>query len=1482
MKRENKNKVKVEAVIQIVLLITASLSFSYMVGEAFGLKGVELTSAQESAPGLTDEELTNLRESLPNYPTESNQELNNTLNDLQEQGCLQRSEFTNPEAVDSAIKQCISTAENNVAEGNGGTGLTSLLKAFGLLPSFSGASGGQIGQGLLDATGGLSYCPETKDGKICMPFATNECGDNCNEGCVEVDVETRRTPVGSSCELGICYDASEGICQTNSPKGECDDNQLSWYEASDTVARGLCARGCCIINNEANFITNGQCEDLARSVGYDLGTDNALFEGGITDEPACLAEAQRLKDSDLYGACTSPSDEPDKYECKFVTGDECLELTGQFNTGKLCSHPELDTVCTKQNSTSCSEGLDEIYWLDSCGNRENIYEGSSQAQRDLSWNDGETKTKEESCVLFDDGNPIANQGTCGNCDRFRGSICGNGTTSPIVQKLDDEAQDAVCLDTGCYDETGNKIRENGESWCAYQGKIGLDGILGNENFGGLGPSAFGINLPPLLSQLIGGNRAVDTVGSSHFRGQCIDGKITYTAGETGRAEICVESKTDIAGTSRQLSQAALTKNRAMECFQYNPSVAEGQAIGLAGPQNAWKILKLKLDLTCGMDPACFVKNIDLTEGSSDTFKFSYCLPKYKIGFELRDPESGQQVCSQASQKCTAVFVKVLSGLAAKWECQANCGCVEGNDPDSAKPSQKFIKEMNNFCTSMGDCGSSVNYAGQLPGGKGYSASMGKNSFSLFNFRDSFSFTDFLNLDALTTIGDAIPKPGEYIDSTKMEKKDLIPGSEGIVNQIDGMIKNFIGGGGGSQGTDYGVPDPSLGVEDRSLVMPGLVAGGAGGALLGIGYLTGGLAASTTATLSIGGLGGIPAGASVSASAATPLAGFAGALAGAGIGLATVGFLIDALGIGPGLSPGMAYGLMGAGAVGAGIMGYGAAQGLGSGTGFFAGAFANPIGAVLFIGAIVVLLIFKFMGIGEVKEVEVNFECSTWMPPVGVSPETCRACGNDELSDGSPTFPCNKYSCEALGEACAFVPGTEMPGTGGICEYSGKDDTSAPVITSLREDILSDNYEYQNVDLDTRVFEVRKEGEECLDQFESVTFGFTTDEYATKCAISGTPRESIEQMVAIGAGRNHTYTFNSQNLEGLGIDGLNEEERNEIKLYIACQDLKGNTNIAHEYAVEMCIVPRDLTPTLILDYAGLQGLLAPHEAIDKDLTFTVNEPSECRWDVVETSFDAMENEATCNSLLQCSATIPIEQDENAVCIKCLDHPEWEGTPREGERNENTQCISATISRTDALEITSITPDNETIKRGSGDSVINVEVETRGGVDGTADCYWDLDNEGEYPFFETAAMIHKQPLGGGTVRLSAGTYNLKIRCEDAAGNIARNETNFILDIDAVAPQVTRVYANSGNLYVITNEQANCAFVNSPPATSAVCGFHVDGCSDIEGCELMSVDSSEEGYGKSSASFDISKTYYIRCEDLFGNEPSQCNLVVSGGII
>ena len=81
---------------------------------------------------------------------------------------------------------------------------------------------------------------------------------------------------------------------------------------------------------------------------------------------------------------------------KLTTKQDCLKLTNNirnFYPNYLCSNPALNTSCIKQFTTGCIDGISEVFWMDSCGNRENIYD----ANKDRSWNSGLILQKNESC-----------------------------------------------------------------------------------------------------------------------------------------------------------------------------------------------------------------------------------------------------------------------------------------------------------------------------------------------------------------------------------------------------------------------------------------------------------------------------------------------------------------------------------------------------------------------------------------------------------------------------------------------------------------------------------------------------------------------------------------------------------------------------------------------------------------------------------------------------------------------------------------------------------------------------------------------------------------------------------------------------------------------------------------------------------------------------------------------------------------------------
>ena len=278
--------------------------------------------------------------------------------------------------------------------------------------------------------------------------------------------------------------------------------------------------------------------------------------------------------------------------------------------------------------------------------------------------------KKESCVIGEPGDWLKNQGTCGNCNRLVGSVCGNKTAS---EKLDDSKQEVVCKDLGCVEKLsgGTEVRrENGESWCDYQSNFGLFPAdipgLGILNYiGGFG--GFGFI----------GVHSVGPPGSQFFKRTCINGEISLETCAPYRNDICAEQREDVNGAGKTVSSATCRANRWAECLKYNP---DEKLPGILGQMKVYQAMA-----KCEVDPDCFVKTVNV--GSN--FKFPVCVPKYPAGFvfDQGNGGSGDGVCKFASQECVAMFVKEAKAMGlggAKWECKSNCECVDNkNDPDSA-------------------------------------------------------------------------------------------------------------------------------------------------------------------------------------------------------------------------------------------------------------------------------------------------------------------------------------------------------------------------------------------------------------------------------------------------------------------------------------------------------------------------------------------------------------------------------------------------------------------------------------------------------------------------------------------------------------------------------------------------------------------------------------------------------------------------------
>lgn len=344
-------------------------------------------------------------------------------------------------------------------------------------------------------------------------FCQNAMSDSCDPAFKSAPTSCDST---SFCKLGCCYDSVEGTCAENTPRKLCDLRNGTFDTNADCKI-AQCAKGCCVLGNEASLTSLVRCKKLASF--YGLETD---FRSSITSEAACVAIAQ----SQDKGACVIDMPTGER-NCKFTSRAECKTLTRNetaFYKDFLCSAEQLATTCARQHHTGCVDGKDEVYWFDSCGNAENIY----NSDKTRSFNNGKVLTKEQSCGS---GSSNTKSTSCGNCNYYQGSMCGKQRSGIEPRPA---TGDYICRDLNCYDTSNGKDYKHGESWCIYDGTVG---------------------------------QGTDLVGSRHWRHLCVMGEEKIEPCDDYRQGICVQGVLDAA--EGKFTEATCRANRWRECLDYN-------------------------------------------------------------------------------------------------------------------------------------------------------------------------------------------------------------------------------------------------------------------------------------------------------------------------------------------------------------------------------------------------------------------------------------------------------------------------------------------------------------------------------------------------------------------------------------------------------------------------------------------------------------------------------------------------------------------------------------------------------------------------------------------------------------------------------------------------------------------------------------------------------------------------------------------------
>lgn len=1204
-----------------------------------------------------------------------------------------------------------------------------------------------------DLDKGVYTCTENKAGQYCQSYAASDCIADCKGTCLAGKPEETE-----QCKIGTCFDNTEGTCATGSPKYTCEQNNGTWFDDKYGNVK-QCQKGCCSTQYSTFFATSKRCSRLSQLMGAPV-----TFNSEITSEQQCLSGAPSI----VEGACIYKTTDLDlKNSCKFVTKSECIAMKGQFSPGYLCSNPELNTNCEKQAKTGCIEGKDEVYWIDSCGNQENIYD----INKDKSWNNGLVITKNDSCILSDGKNPLANQANCGNCYRLAGSKC---NTPDPKKDAKPAIGNVVCGDLSCIDKFGNK-RYNGESWCEYQGVTGVHS-----------------------------KGSADTPGSTQFRSICIDGKVQTAPCDDFRNYICTESQIPITA-ERNFSVGTCRMNMWQECIEIN---------GKDGKLDKGESKK------CAANPDCFVKDIHISE----SLYFETCLPRYAPGFDMVT-EAGQyaanKLCKMASISCVSYWVKkanvkeyllkyglqealVFGGMGTgasvpargEYMCVANCECE----------TPAFAETVNNFCMSLGDCGYSVNYLGMEGNGA-------KVTTSLNHVHE----TTFVN-GAYNGFYTKIPVPSftrDYINTLRSYSK-TINGSYIDSKDVINYSYKYSPSLASVEPTDFELNNQKL-MESLSgagmiatTIAESIIAGTAGSYVLGgvpiIGSIISSMSFQGTVHLINTYLG-------ISAP-------WAGAVIGAILGFAAAYMLISRTGIAPGVPQELIYGFLGAATIAGGILGYNAGTVLAGSVVSSGYAAAGWVALIILAVIVIIILVLDYADIGDVKKNLITFQCKPWPAPPGG--KNCDKCG----SDG---YPCNVYACQSLGTTCRFL----NEGTSSAeCTNIAPNDVSSPVITPMQS-LFDAGLTFEKTDNGMKL--KSSSGDGCVGANSVVKYGISLNEPGQCMYdnihtdnMSEMSFDFDDEGIYLS---NHTSSFLVPSLESLGVSSVNQNARADYSVYVRCADYSGNENV-QEFAVDMCVKPGvDSTPPVInardpvIDYI-------PYGATSQNMSIWTNEPADCNWDTTDKDYNSMANNFSCANEFsdaqplgwQCDTTFPVPNIGGNFYVRCKDQP-WLAGTNDSARNANMQSYLITLKKSSSPLIIDYTfpADKDVFKFNVNPATVNITVRTSGGMNGEATCYYTVDNT-DILFFETGKRIHQQSL----MALTPGKKKFDIKCTDDAGNVAKKSITFDVMMDNSAPKVTKSYLTGSVLNIITDEDAQCNFItalNESEGKSNPCSFDFD---------------------------------------------------------
>jgi hypothetical protein len=410
-------------------------------------------------------------------------------------------------------------------------------------------------------------------------------------------------------------------------------------------------------------------------------------------------------------------------------------------------------------------------------------------------------------------------------------------------------------------------------------------------------------------------------------------------------------------------------------------------------------------------------------------------------------------------------------------------------------------------------------------------------------------------------------------------------------------------------------------------------------------------------------------------------------------------------------------------------------------------------------------------------------------------------------------------------------------------------------------------------------------------YEKVYFNLTTNE-ASECKFNlNSAGASYDEMkYDFGSGFAFTHEMilslpgqvpNTDSLEEYAIIGTDISKDLNYTLYVRCLDAAGNgeASVPYSYNFQVMKTPDTIAPT-ITSFSPASGSAIAYNTTTKLISFKMNEPAECKWDFNDKKYEQMENNFSCETMMKvsvdnsgysCEGTltnITLNMSlQTKFFFKCRDQP-WLTSGSvivngvNYSRNTNSESFQYILRPSSKLTILEVSPVG-TIKKPVTNISVELKVTTSGGAaNGKAECWWKLNNASAIIFKVTNASTSKQIITSP----SEGTNNLRIDCNDVAGNSVEKNASFNLIIDKSAPFINRLYWSSSTLKIKTDEDSLC-YVSFDE--NKQCGFDIF---NINMSILMS--GSEKMH---TAEWKNDETYFIKCQDYFGNYDSSCGKII-----